>query len=299
MGRKLLGEIGTLVTPDTILRWHRMLVAEKWNHTDKRKAAGRPPIAQEVVDLVLKFAKENLTWGYDRIADALANLGHEVSDQTVGNILKSHGVEPAPTRKRQTNWSTFLKAHWDQLAAIDFTTMEIWATGGLTTFHLLFTMQLAMRRVHFAGCTTNPDGPWMRQIARNLTDIVDGPWRERVKYVLMDRDTKFTDEFRAILTVSGIMPVRLPPKSPNCNAHLERFFRSLKEEALERMIFFSERSLRSAAHEFLVHFHTERNHQGLDHKIIEPGAEVGRKTGEVVCRKRLGGLLKYYHRQAA
>ncbi len=224
LGRKLLGEIGTLVTPDTILRWHRMLVAEKWNHTDKRKAAGRPPIAQEVVDLVLKFAKENLTWGYDRIADALANLGHEVSDQTVGNILKSHGVEPVPTRKRQTNWSTFLKAHWDQLAAIDFTTMEIWATGGLTTFHLLFTMQLAMRRVHFAGCTTNPDGPWMRQIARNLTDIVDGPWRERVKHVLMDRDTKFTDEFRAILTVSGITPVRLPPKSPNCNAHLERFF---------------------------------------------------------------------------
>ena len=96
LGRKLLGEIGTLVTPDTILRWHRMLVAEKWNHADKRKSTGRPPTPQEVVDLVLKFATENLTWGYDRIADALANLGHEVSDQTVGNILKSHGIEPAP-----------------------------------------------------------------------------------------------------------------------------------------------------------------------------------------------------------
>jgi putative transposase len=299
LGRKLLGEIGTLVTPDTILRWHRMLVAEKWDHTDKRKSAGRPPIAQEVVDLVLKFAKENLNWGYDRIADALANLGHEVSDQSVGNILKSHGIEPAPPRKRQTNWSTFLKAHLDQLAAIDFTTLEVWTTGGLTTFYLLFTMRLATRRVHFAGCTTNPDGPWMRQIARNLTDIVDGPLRERVKYVLMDRDTKFTDEFRAILTVSGITPVRLPPKSPNCNAHLERFFRSLKEEALERMIFFGEQSLRSTTKEFLVHFHTERNHQGLEHKIIEPGAEVGQKTGELICRERLGGLLRYYHRQAA
>jgi transposase InsO family protein len=177
--------------------------------------------------------------------------------------------------------------------------MEVWTTGGLTTFYLRFAMRLATRRVHFAGCKTNPDGPWMTQIARNLTDIVDGPLRERVKYVLMDRDTKFTDEFREILKPAGIKPVLLPPKSPNCNAHLERFFRSLKEEALERTIFFSERSRRSAAHEFLVRFHTERNHQGLDHKIIEPGAEVGQKAGELVCRERLGGLLKYNRRQAA
>jgi putative transposase len=299
LGRKLLGEFGTLVTPDIILRWHRILVAQKWNHADKRKPTGRPPTPQEVVDLVLKFASENLTWGYDRIADALANLGHELSDQTVGNILKSHGIEPAPDRKRQMTWSTFLKAHWAQLAAVDFTTIEVWTTGGLTTFYLLFAMRLATRRVHFAGCTINPTGPWMAQIARNLTDDFDGPFREPVRYVLMDRDSKFTDEFRAILSSSGVASVLLPPKSPNCNAHLERFFRSLKEEALERMIFFSERSLRTATNEFLAHFHAERNHQGLDHTIIEPGNEVGQRTGGVICRQRLGGLLKYYYRQAA
>jgi putative transposase len=123
--------------------------------------------------------------------------------------------------------------------------------------------------------------------------------REIVRYVLMDRDTKFTAEFRAVLSSSGVASVLLPPQSPNCNAHLERFFRSLKEESLERLNFSSERSLRSAINEFLVHFHTERNHQGVNHKLIEPGAEVGKRKGQVICRKRLGGLLNYYHRQAA
>ena len=228
---------------EVTLAVYRMLVAEKWNHVDKRKSVGRPPTPQEVVDLVLKFTRENLTWGYDRIANALANLGHDVSDQTVGNILKFHGIEPAPDRRRQMTWSTFLRAHWNQLAAVDFTTIEVWTTGGLTTFYLLFAMRLATRQVYFAGCTTNPTGPWMAQIARNLTDTVDGPFRELVQFVLTDRDTKFTAEFRAILKSSGVASVLLPPKSPNCNAHLERFFRSLKEEALERMIFFSERAL--------------------------------------------------------
>ena len=205
----------------------------------------------------------------------------------------------APDRRRELTWSTFLKAHWDQLAAVDFTTIEVWTTGGLTTFYLLFAMRLATRQVHFAGCTPNPAGPWMAQVARNLTDAIDGPFRELIRYVLMDRDSKFTAEFRAILCSSGIAPVLLPPKSPNCNAHLERFFMSLKEEALERMIFFSERSLRHATGEFLAHFHAERNHQGLDHRIIEPGDEVGKRHDSVVCRERLGGLLEYYFRQIA
>jgi transposase len=120
LGRKLLEEVGTLFTPDTILRWHRQLIAQKWDHSDRRTAPGRPATSQEVVALILQFARENPTWGYDRIADALANVGHKVSDQTVGNVLKGHGIEPAPERKRTTTWSTFLKAHWDQLAAIDF-----------------------------------------------------------------------------------------------------------------------------------------------------------------------------------
>jgi hypothetical protein len=146
--RKTLEQIGTLVTPDTLLRWHRMLVAQKWNYADRSTKAGHPATPQEIVDLVLQMAKENPTWGYDRIQGALANLGHQVSDQTVGNILKQHGVEPAPERKRQTTWTTFIKAHWDVLAAIDFTTIEVWTKSGLITFYLLFVMELKTRRVH-------------------------------------------------------------------------------------------------------------------------------------------------------
>ena len=134
LGRKRLGEFGTLFTPDTILRWHRMLIAKKWDYSDRRNSVGRPRVKQEIVDLVLQFARENPSWGYDRIQGALANLGHEISDQTVGNVLKRHGIEPVSDRKRQTTWATFLKAHWDVLAAIDFTTIEVWTKGGLDHF---------------------------------------------------------------------------------------------------------------------------------------------------------------------
>ncbi|HUY93591.1 MAG TPA: helix-turn-helix domain-containing protein [Pirellulales bacterium] len=158
LGRKALEQLAAICTPDTILRWHRELIAAKWNHSEKRNATGRPKIAAEVEEIVLRMAKENPTWGYDRIAGALANLGQELSDTTVGNILKAHGIEPAPARKKTTNWRTFVKSHWDVLAAVDFTTVEVWTTRGLVTFYLLFVMELATRRVHFAGCTANPHG---------------------------------------------------------------------------------------------------------------------------------------------
>ena len=150
----------------------------------------------------LRLARENRSWGYDRIVGALANLGHQISDQTVGNLLKAHGIEPAPQRKRQTTWKTFIQSHWDVLGAIDFTTIEVWTKGGLVTYYLLFVMELATRRVHFAGGIPNPDGPWMQQIARNLTDIEDG-FLQGKRYVLMDRDTKFSKRFREILEGAG------------------------------------------------------------------------------------------------
>lgn len=243
-------------------------------------------IAAEVEELVLRLAKENTTWGYDRIAGALANLGHELSDTTVGNILKAHGIEPAPQRKKTPRWSTFIMSHWDSLAAVDFTTVEVWTTRGLVTFYLLFVMELATRRVRFAGCTANPHGPWMKQVARELTACDDGFLKGK-KYLLMDRDTKFTAEFRSTLEQEGIESLLLPPRSPNLNATLERFFRSLKSECLSRMIFFGEKSLRNATAQFVEHYHAERNHQGLENKLIEPGAEVGQATGEIECRKRL------------
>jgi hypothetical protein len=124
LGRKRLEEVGTLFTPDTILRWHRMLVAEKWDYSGRKKS-GRPRIRQVIVDLILRFAKENPTWGYGRIQGALSNVGYHICDQTVGNVMKKHGIEPAPDRKRQTTWKTFIKSHWEVLAAIDFTTIEV------------------------------------------------------------------------------------------------------------------------------------------------------------------------------
>jgi transposase InsO family protein len=298
LGRRALAQISTIVTPDTILRWHRELVAQKWNHSEGRRSPGRPKVAKEVEELVLRMAKENPTWGYDRIQGALKNLGHELSDTTVANILKAHGVEPAPRRTRTTTWKTFIKAHWDVLAAIDFTTVEVWTPRGLLTFYLLFAMELATRRLRFLGSTTNPDGPWMKIVARELTAADDGFLNDK-KYLLMDRDTKFTDEFRQIIEEAGTECALLPPRSPNLNAHLERFFGSLKSECLDRMIFFGETSMRNAVKEWLAHYHGERPHQGLGNRLIEPGAEASRATGKVECRERLGGMLNYYYRQAA
>jgi putative transposase len=140
LGRKMLEKVGALFTPDTILRWHRTLVAKKWDYSDRRKKTGRPQLPDEVKQLIVRFARENPSWGYDRIADALGNIGHRVSDSSVSNVLKQHAIVPAPERQRSTSWTTFIKAHWDVLAALDFTTVEVWTTKGLVTFYLLFAM---------------------------------------------------------------------------------------------------------------------------------------------------------------
>ncbi len=242
--------------------------------------------------------RESPGWGYDRIQGALANLGHLISNTCVAGILKAHGIDPAPDRKRQSTWKSFLQAHWDVMASVDFTTIEVWTKGGLITVYLLFVMELATRRVHFAGSTSNPHEPWMLQVARNACDAEDGFLREK-KYLLMDRDMKFSEAFRVILEGSGVSAVQLPPRSPNLSPNLERFMRSIKEECLERIIFFGEKSLQNAVADFLAHYHQERNHQGLNNQLIQPGNEVGCTTGEVACRERLGGMLRYYYRKQA
>jgi putative transposase len=298
LGHKVLDQLATIVTPESILRWHRELVAAHWDYSRRRKSSGRPPVGQEIVELVLRMAQENPTWGYDRIQGALANLGHPVSDRTVGNILKAHGIEPAPDRKRQSTWKTFLAAHWDVLASIDFTTIEAWTKTGLVSYYLLFVMQIATRRVYCAGCTANPDELWMVQIARNLSDPEYGFLR-RKRFLIMDRDGKFSEEFRATLEQVGIEAVRLPPRSPNLTPHVERFMRSLKDKCLHRLIFFGQKPIQTATVSYLAHYHAERNHQGLDNRLIDPGEKVGRIGGDVECRERLGGILRYYHRKAA
>ena len=212
LGYKRLSEFGNLFTPDTVLRWHRQLVATKWDHSDKRRPPGRPRVRKAIIELTLQLAKENPTWGYNRIQGALANVGYCISDTTVGNILKSHGIEPAPGRKSNGSWRTFLRAHWDVIAAVDFTTLEVWTSSGLRTYYLLFAMELNTRKVYFAGCSVQPNEAWMKQIARELTNHFDG-FLLNSKYVIMDRDAKFCESFRLFLGDEGVKPLRLPPRS--------------------------------------------------------------------------------------
>ena len=159
-------------------------------------------------------------------------------------------------------------------------------------------MELKTRRVHFAGCSPNPNERWMTQIVRNLTDPVNG-FLLGTHYVLMDRDGKFCPAFRTVLNAEGVQPLLLPPRSPDLNAYIERFFRRLKSECVGRMIFFGGTSLRRAVRAFLEHYHAERNHQGLGNHLIEPNDRVGATDGRIECRERLGGILRYYYRDAA
>src|SRR6266566_96640 len=169
LSKQALAEVASIVTPDTILAWHRKLVAQKFDGSEQRKPLGRPKIAAELEALIVRIAQENRSWGYDRIVGALANLGLTVSDQTVGHILKGHGIPPAPERKTTSTWKEFIRTHLDVLVATDFFTAEVWTTAGLVTYYVLFFIHLASRKVHVAGMTPHPDERWMVQIARNLT----------------------------------------------------------------------------------------------------------------------------------
>ena len=241
LGHKVLVEVASIVTPDTLLTWHRKLIARKYDGS-QRRSPGRPPVREQIRSLVVRMATENRDWGYTRIRGALANLGHRVA----------HGIEPAPERLKKSTWREFLQAHWEVLAAADFFTVEVWTRSGLVRFVVLFVIELSTRRVEIAGITTRPDGVWMTQVARNLTDGVDG-FLVGKKYLIHDRDPLFTQEFRETLGATGVGVVRLPARSPNLNAYAERFVRSIKESCLDRMILFGEPSLRRATREFLAH----------------------------------------------
>ena len=297
LGRKILGEVATIVTPETLLCWHRKLIAEKYDGSARRKP-GRPRTAAALEALVVRMATENGDWGYRRIQGALFNLGHELARSTIAEILRRHGAKPAPERNRKTTWKEFLSRHWELIVAADFFTIEVWTRRGLQRFTVLFFMELATRKVEVGGIAQTANGFWMQQIGRNLTDAVDGILAGK-RYLIHDRDPLFTAEFLSMLNASGVKSVKLPPRSPNLNAYAERFVRSIKESCLERLILFGESSLRKAVHEFLSHYHRERNHQGLGNQLILPDCSHQTSTGSVRCRQRLGGMLNYYYRDAA
>ena len=299
LGKQALTEVAHIVKPDTILAWHRKLVAQKFDGSQQRKGLGRPPIDTEVEALVMRLAQENRSWGYDRIVGALANLGYTVSDQTVGNILKRHGIPPAPERKTTTTWKEFIRTHMDVLVATDFFTAEVWTLGGLVTYYVLFFIHLGSRQVHVAGVTPHPTQAWMMQIARNIT-MEEWGFLSPGQYLIHDRDGKYCPAFQQLIDAAGVTRVPLPPRSPNLNAYAERWVRSIKEECLSRLILFGEASLRQALTQYVEHFHHERNHQGKGNVVLFPTVHPdAERAGPIQCRERLGGLLKFYDREAA
>jgi putative transposase len=295
LNRKTLVGLGPIVTPDTLVRWYRNLVARKYDGSKRRKT-GRPRTARDIEQLVIRMVRENPSWGYTRIRGALRNLGQEIGRNTIKRILRANSIEPATTRRRGRSWGTFLKAHWGSIAAADFFTVEVLGRRGLIRILVLFVIDLKSRRVKIAGIVSDPDGCWIKQMARNLTDAEDG-FLVGTRYLIHDRDPLFTREFRHLLQSGGVSSIRLPAQSPDLNAQAERFVRSIREECLSRVIPLGDRHLRWVIGEYVKHDHLERNHQGLGNKLIEPPGETGH--GRVACRQRLGGLLRYYHRRAA
>ncbi len=298
LGRKALEDVAAIVKPETILGWYRKLVAEKFSGVEKRRRVGRPRTPEEVEELILSMARDNCSWGYSRIVGALSNLGCACCEETVAEVLRRHGVPPAPKRVSSLSWSEFIRVHQDVIAASDFFTADVMTSAGLVTYYVLFFLHLDTRRVHIAGVTTNPDEIWMKQVARNITMAEWGfLWGRR--HLIIDRDSKYTAAFRAILKETGIELIRLPPKSPNLNAYAERWVLSVKSELLSRIVFFGESSLRRALSEYLEHFHSERNHQGKRNALLFSRRQPTEVAGAVKCQERLGGLLKLYYRDAA
>jgi transposase InsO family protein len=299
LGKQTLTEVATIVKPAAILAWHRKLVAQKFDGSQQRQSPGRPKIDEELETLIVRIARENRSWGYDRIVGVLANLGYTVSDQTVGNILKRHGIPPAPDRKTTTTWKEFIRTHMDVLVATGFLTAEVWTRGGLITYYVLFFIHLGSRKVHIAGVTPHPTAPWMTQVARNAT-MEEWGLLAPGQYLIHDRDGKYCPAFQQLLDAAGVKRIPLPPRSPNLNAYAERWVRSVKEECLSRRILFGEAALHHALREYMAHYHRERNHQGKGNVLLFPAvSQAAERAGPIRCRERLGGLLQFYDREAA
>jgi len=297
LGRKVLTEFCSIVTPDTIMRWHRKLIANKYNGSGARKP-GRPRVIQEIRSLVVRFALENRFWGYEPIEGELGKLGHRVARTTVANILSENGLEPASNRSKRTTWAEFLKMHWESIAAMEFFTVEVWTAIGLTRFHVLFVIDLSTRCVEIAGISDCPHGAWVERVLKRQLDDFDGFLRNH-RYLSHDRDPLFTKAMIDMLASAGVQSIKLPPKSPNLNAYAERFVRSIKHECLDRIIPIGEKHLWRAVDAYVKHYNHDRPHQGVGNVVLDPSFEPATPVGKVICDEQLGGLIRSYHRAAA
>jgi len=292
-------ELCTLVKPGTILTWFRAFCAKKYD-SSKKRGPGRPRTDAEKRDLVVQLAISNPGWGYTKIRDALRGMKIEIGRTTIAEILKEAGIEPAPEREKKRTWKQFMKSHWDSLYACDFFSVEVLGIFGTVRVMVLFVIEVQTRAVHIAGLRVNPDGEWMKQMARNLTDTFDG-FLLNATHLIHDRDPLFTDAFCEILRSSGVEPVKIPAKSPNCNPHAERFVKSIKYECLNHFVFFGERHLRWVIKQYEQHYLKERYHQALNGQLVHTTKSANDNIGDgpIRCRSRLGGMLNYYYREAA
>lgn len=297
LSRKMLDQCTILFTADTVLGWYHKLIAEKYNGSGNRGKVGRPQIADEIVNLVIRFKEENPRWGYQKITDQIEYLGYKVSKTSVKNILIENGFDPEPDLTVISTWHEFIKSHLDVLAACDFFTIELLVGRKVIRCTVFFVIELATRKVFFAPIKLQSDGGYMLQAARILTDYEDGFLKDK-RYLIHDRDPLYnTTGFHDILRSSGIEPIKLPARSPDLNSIAERFVKSVKYDCLNYLILSSVKQLEYALNQYQEHYHHERIHQSLG-RIIDPKHAID-DSAEIVCIERLGGLLKSHHRLAA
>jgi putative transposase len=299
LGRQALAEVATIAKPDMILGWHRTLVVQQSDSSQPCKPLGRPRIDQELEALVVRMARENRFWGYDRIAGALANLGYRISDQSVGNILTRHGIPPAPARQTTMTWREFIRIHMDLLVATDFFATAVWTWCRLVTYYIVFFFHLESRKVYVAGITPHPHEQWMRRIARHTTRS-DGGFLSTGLLLLHARAWQNVPVFQPMMEKTGVTYVPLPARAPDVNPYAGRWVHSVMRTYLSRLILYGERALWHGLSAFASHDHQDHLHRGRDKVILMPSVQPDQgRDGLIRCRERLGGLLKYACREAA